>query len=283
MDIDLARTFLEIVETGNFVGAANRLNVTQSTISMRIKSLEETLGRPLFVRGRSGVTLTAAGQQFRRFATTIVRAWKQARQEIALPPEFRAVLNVGGQFSLWHHFLLSWSGWMREQAPDVALRVETGPAEWLMQRLAEGSIDLALTYAPQRRPGVEIEQLVDETLVMVATERNHSGVGARDYLFVDWGEEFESRHGIAHPEFEMPAIAFSHGTTALDFILEYGGAGYFPARVVRPYLRDETLYRVDGAPQFSRPAFVVYRGQQDEILRTALEGLRQMGTESSLN
>ena len=46
MDIELARTFLEIVETGNFIGASKRLNVTQSTISMRIKSLEETLGAP---------------------------------------------------------------------------------------------------------------------------------------------------------------------------------------------------------------------------------------------
>ncbi len=61
MDIELARTFLEIVETGNFIGASKRLNVTQSTISMRIRSLEETLGRSLFVRGRSSVTLTAAG------------------------------------------------------------------------------------------------------------------------------------------------------------------------------------------------------------------------------
>ncbi|MBS38165.1 MAG: hypothetical protein CMO26_19840 [Thiotrichales bacterium] len=186
MDIELARTFLEIVETGNFIGASKRLNVTQSTISMRIRSLEETLGRSLFVRGRSGVTLTAAGLQF----------------------------------SLWHRLMLSWSGWMREQAPDVALRVETGPAEWLMQRLAEGSLDLALTYAPQNRPGVEIEQLVDETLVLVATEADHARVGPEDYLFVDWGEEFEASHGIEYPHFEMHAMAFSHGTPALDHLLE---------------------------------------------------------------
>lgn len=283
MDIELARTFLEIVETGNFIGASKRLNVTQSTISMRIKSLEETLGRPLFIRGRSGVTMTAAGLQFRRYASTIVRSWRQARQEIALPPEFRAVLNVGGQFSLWHRLMLNWSGWMREQVPDVALRVETGPAEWLMQRLAEGSLDLALTYAPQSRPGVEIEQLIEETLVLVATDPAHAGVGSDSYLFVDWGEEFEARHGIAFPDFEMHAITFSHGTTALDYLLEYRGAGYFPARVVRPYIRDHTLHRVHAAPEFSRPAFVVYRSRHDEVQRIALEGLRQFGNDDPLS
>ena len=161
---------------------------------------------------------------------------------------------------------------MREQVPDVALRVETGPAEWLMQCLAEGSLDLALTYAPQSRPGVEIEQLVDESLVLVATEPDHAGVGSESYLFVDWGEEFESSHGIAFPNFEMPAIAFSHGTTALDFLFEYGGAGYFPARVVQPYLRNQTLHRVAGAREFSRPAFVVFRSRHDDIQRIALDG-----------
>tara|TARA_B100000676_G_C18019493_1_gene811732 strand:+ start:863 stop:1003 length:141 start_codon:yes stop_codon:yes gene_type:complete len=46
-------------------------------------------------------------------------------------------------------------------------------------------LDLALTYAPQNRLGVEIEQLVDETLVLVATEAGHAGVGSEEYLFVD--------------------------------------------------------------------------------------------------
>ncbi|MCE3246713.1 MAG: LysR family transcriptional regulator, partial [Geminicoccaceae bacterium] len=48
MDIELARTFLTIVETGSFVRAAERLNVTQTTVSARVRSLEEQLRRPVF-------------------------------------------------------------------------------------------------------------------------------------------------------------------------------------------------------------------------------------------
>ena len=58
MDIDLARTFLEVVACGNFVGAAEQLNVTQSTVSMRIRSLEQQLGRSLFERSKAGASLT---------------------------------------------------------------------------------------------------------------------------------------------------------------------------------------------------------------------------------
>ena len=61
MDIDLVRTFLEIVSTHSFIRAAERLNVSQTTVSARVKTLEERLGRTLFVRNKSGASLTPAG------------------------------------------------------------------------------------------------------------------------------------------------------------------------------------------------------------------------------
>ena len=54
MDIDLARTFLEIVRTGSFVAAAERLHVTQTTITARVQNLEQQLDCRLFVRNRAG-------------------------------------------------------------------------------------------------------------------------------------------------------------------------------------------------------------------------------------
>jgi DNA-binding transcriptional LysR family regulator len=62
VDITLARTFLEIVSSHSFVHAAERLNVTQTAVSARVKALEDLLGRKLFVRNRAGATLTPAGE-----------------------------------------------------------------------------------------------------------------------------------------------------------------------------------------------------------------------------
>ena len=73
MKIDHIRTFLEIATCGNFKRAAGNLNVTQSTVSARVKAMEEQFGRPLFTRGHAGVELTYAGQRFRRYALGIER------------------------------------------------------------------------------------------------------------------------------------------------------------------------------------------------------------------
>ena len=85
MDTELARTFLTVVAAGNFVGAADRLHVTQSTVSARIHTLEDQLGCTLFVRNKGGTTLTPAGRQFQKHASTLVRTVEQARQDVGVP------------------------------------------------------------------------------------------------------------------------------------------------------------------------------------------------------
>lgn len=60
-DIELPGIFLEIVSTGGFVRASERLNVGQTTMSARMRLLEQQLGRSLFVRNKSGAALPGSG------------------------------------------------------------------------------------------------------------------------------------------------------------------------------------------------------------------------------
>ncbi|MEG6666960.1 LysR family transcriptional regulator, partial [Pseudomonas aeruginosa] len=62
MDIDLARTILEIARSGSFVAAAERQHLTQTADTARIHNLERQLGCQLFVRNRAGARLTADGE-----------------------------------------------------------------------------------------------------------------------------------------------------------------------------------------------------------------------------
>ena len=105
MDTELARTFLAVVATGNFISAADRLHVTQSTVSARIHALERTLCCILFVRNRGGTTLTAAGRQFQKHASTLVRTVEQSRHDVGAAKGFCASLRIGGRFGLWEQFL----------------------------------------------------------------------------------------------------------------------------------------------------------------------------------
>ena len=130
MDIELARTFLAIVKTQSFIRAAEQLNVSQTTVSARVRSLEEKLGRVLFVRNKSGASLTPAGEQFLRYAPTFVQLWERARHQVAVPSGHRAVLAIGGELILWHPWMLEWLHWMRRAAPEIAIRVQVDLPEF---------------------------------------------------------------------------------------------------------------------------------------------------------
>jgi DNA-binding transcriptional LysR family regulator len=260
------------------VKAAERLNITQSTASMRIKSLEDSLGRPLFTRSKAGAQLTAAGQQFRRYATTVVRAWQQARQDVALPPGFRAVLGIGGQYSLWDRLLIKWVPWIRTAMPDVAVRAEVGTPETLIRQLGEGLLDIVAMYAPQNRTGFVVEQLFTDRIVMVSTQKDASPILDDRYVYVDWGPAFHAGHTQAFPDFATPAVSVGIGFLGLSYLLESGGTGYFPIRVARPYIEAGRLHLVKEAPDFRRPVYAVYpqSSAQESVLKVAFKGLRDL-------
>ena len=276
MNLDHIRTFLEVASCGNFHRASETLNVTQSTVSARIRTLEDYFGLPLFRRARSGVELTVAGHRFRRYALSIQQFWQQGYQAVTLPRGYRAVFSIAAQVSLWDRLVLPLIPWLRAEAPDVALRVDADYSTSQMRSLADGLLDLGIMYQPRQTPGLRIDKLFDEVLVLISTRpRAATQAWVEDYVFVDWGDVFREAHARFYPELETPAVTVGLGALGLQYILENGGSGYFPLRVVQPLLDEERLFRVEGAESVKRPVYVVYSEEaaDEELMRLTLRGL----------
>lgn len=73
LDTDQLRSFVSIVDTGSFTRAAERVNKTQSAVSMHIRRLEEQLGRPLFAKNGRGVKLTDDGEKLVDYARQMLQ------------------------------------------------------------------------------------------------------------------------------------------------------------------------------------------------------------------
>ncbi|HEY5410834.1 MAG TPA: LysR family transcriptional regulator [Caulobacteraceae bacterium] len=270
----MARTFLEVVSTGSFVSAAERLNLTQTAVSARIRALEDQVGRRLFVRNRAGARLTPAGERFQHHALTLVQVWQRARQQVALPPGRANLVAVGGEFSLWSPLFADWLLWMRRECPDLAIRAEVDAAERLIERVQDGSLDVAVLYSPPPRSELVLELIAEEKLVMVTTATG-GRLRPEDYVYVDWGSPFAESHETAYPELANTAVSISLGPLALSYVLAVGGAGYFRSGIVGPYLDSGQLRRVEGAPEFSYSIYAVYSARSDAgVIEQARTGLR---------
>lgn len=278
MNIECLRSFLEVARTGSFSRAAATLNVTQSTVSARIKTLEEQLDQRLFVRGATGIALTSAGLRLRRHAEVAVRAWQQARLAVALPAGLRASVALGIQPNLAEWLAPLWLKEMRAAAPEVALSVDADYSAALMQRLDDGLLDVAVMYAPQARAGLHCRTLLEQELVLVSTAARTLTSGWReDYVLVDWTYAFRLAHGEAFPDMESPAITVGLPDIALDYILSSGGSAYLPRPRVEPLARAGRLFLVEGAPAFRLPAYLVYPSEpvDPELQTVAIEALER--------
>jgi LysR family transcriptional regulator, flagellar master operon regulator len=275
MDITTARTFLEIVKTGSFVRAAGNLNITQTAVSARIRSLEQQLDRKVFVRNKAGARLTPAGDQFLRFATSLVQIWDRARRSVATAPGKETVVTIGAELSQWNPLMRNWLVWMRRECPELAISAHIGSAERLMEEVQEGALDFAILYAAPARPGVIAELLFEERLVLVRTAPDDQPMRPEDHVEVDWGDDFAASYHAAFPDALPGTVSISYGPLALDYVLAQGGSGYFRMAAVRPFLEDGRLVVVTDAPEFSYSAYVVHSTRADEgVTARVRRGLR---------
>ncbi len=267
MDIALIRTFLEVAATGSFVNASDRLYVTQSAVSLRIQRLEDSLGKPLFVRSKSGAELTPAGREFERYALSLIKIWEEARQQVGVPEGYTRSVTIGAQYSLWPRLGFRWIDAMKAQMPTLNIRAELGMPDRVTRFLIEGVVQIGLMYSPQLRPGLSAQKVLEEELVLAASHETTLDAIAPDYVFVDWGPEFVHAHALELPHLTNPGLTLSLGAMAAEYIVKRRGAAYLPARYIKQYLDEGRLHLVPDAPVFPYPVWSVWRDDLDPDVR----------------
>lgn len=144
MNIKQLEAVLAIARHGGFAEAAERLNVTQSTISARIKELEQDLGVALFDRSRRQVQLTPKGRELLDYASRAVALQREIKQRIGLPEAISGVFRIGVAELIAVTWLPQFAASVRERYPAVTLQFDVTMNPAMLEGLRSGSLDLAL-------------------------------------------------------------------------------------------------------------------------------------------
>lgn len=285
MDIDLLKTFLEVNRTRHFGRAADNLFLTQSAISARIRLLEETVGTALFTRTRNDIQLTPAGTRLVKYAESMVNTWNRARQEVGLGEANMLSLAVGGIASLWDILLQDWAHALCQHLPGVMLQAETHGQDVLIRKLRDGALDIGFMFEPPQVAELQVREVAQTPLIMVATR---AGLSAREaigdgYVMVDWGTSFAIAHARHFPDMPSPRVRVALGRMALAFLLNRGGATYLAEPMAADYLAAGRLFAVADAPAIDRQVYAVWAGMSDRraLLEQALKLLPSPGASSA--
>lgn len=170
LDSDLLRTFVAIVDTGNFTKAAERAGRTQSAVSMQMKKLEAAVGNTLFERGSRGVVLTRRGGELVANARRIVSLLDEAAASLAAP-QLGGPVRIGIPEEYGHAILSRALSAFSKRHAKVEVTVRYAHSGAQIEAVETGELDLAVVFEWQGHSGGEV-LMHDPTVWVTSTLHN---------------------------------------------------------------------------------------------------------------
>lgn len=227
VQIELLDTFLDLIETNSFNRTAERLGLTQSTVSSRVKSLEAALGKRLFTRSRAGTQPTAAGQRLVDHARAMRREWNEARRAVKRSGDFARLLRIGIQFDLAASHIGDWVSEFREALPETAFYVELDYSIQMCADVLAGELDLAILFTPRHLPDLHYETVGEIAYRMVSTQAARlAEVDRERYIFANYSPAFDKAHRQVIEGFPDAPLASGQNAAVCGLLTALGGSAF---------------------------------------------------------
>lgn len=275
MDIQELEAFWWIAQTGSFNRAAERLYLTQPSVTARIQALEKELGQTLFERRPRGVRLTDAGRVLLPHAERVLQAVRKARQAVTeLESATGGTLTVGSALTVSTYTLPDILARFKTAHPLVEVAVRSGRSQQIQQLVLEDTVQLGLVHSPLS-PHAEIEAvpLYVEPVVLVVhpghplagrSEVTAEQLAGEPFITSDratgyWGlvEQFWASSGLVpHVTMELDSIE-----AAKRMVMCGLGLAMLPQGTVEGELRTHHLVSVPvaGSEHLSRQTLLIHR------------------------
>ncbi|MCR8827898.1 LysR family transcriptional regulator [Photobacterium sp. TY 1-4] len=201
MNYNHLRYFWEVARDGNLTRTAERLNLSQSAVSVQIRKLEDRLGQPMFERRNRQLHLTEAGRITLDYADTIFGAGQELVDTLRRTGSVQQVLRVGALATLSRNFQIEFLRPLLG-TPQVELVLRSGTSIELLQGLETLSLDVVLTNrapAPDALTAFIVQPVSQQPVSVIGRPER---IGANKTL-----RELLNTHPIIVPTLESPVRA----------------------------------------------------------------------------
>lgn len=271
MDLTHLRYFQTIAECGSLTAAAKRLKVSQPTLTVAMKNLEERLGTTLLLRSRTGVSLTATGKELLGHVGEVFTLLETAEQKImGLETEEVGSFVIGCHESLGAYFLPEFMKSFLESAPRIDVTLWNGSSADVTDAVVGRTIDYGLIVNPIPHPELVLIELYKDAMdFFVASSSGstaelaaaHARLRAGPLVFAGRVQQCQDLLGRLAADALLPARMLSCGDLELvkSFALAGLGVALLPRRVAA-YGQPGKLRRLHPSlPFFPDTIFLAYR------------------------
>lgn len=153
INLELYKVFYYVAKNESITRAANELSISQPAISKSIKTLEEQINTPLFIRKRDGVSLTEAGESIYNKIKEAIELIDSAEDDIkSLTNLESGSINIGASKTIIHEYLMPHIKKFHKEYPNINIRIFTDKTSELIKKAKMGLVDVIFTNMPYNFP-----------------------------------------------------------------------------------------------------------------------------------
>ena len=257
VDINVLRTFLELVNTRHFGKTANNMYLTQAAVSARINLLEDHLSVKLFTRHRNNIQLTRQGERLVGYATKMLELWTQATQEVCAPSDYFD-LSIAAPKSIWSSQLAQLPTKLFSSHKKLHLTIDSLDSSVINSRLIERTLDFGFVYDPSKNTDLATEPIFNLELAVFSNKANSkiSDITNTNFVSIDMGLSFKVMLNRLFPSIQSAVFQAYDWDMVMNYLLQFGGFALLPIQSVNSAKMD--LYLVEDGPQINRTVYLAY-------------------------
>lgn len=179
--------FLEVSASLNLSRASERLGISQPSLSLAIKRLEQTIGTPLFIRHKHGVTLTQAGKQLFLHARQLLQYWDHTKSRaLASQQEVQGYFTLGCHSTIAIYMVSKFLPDLLDKYPKLQVHLKHDISRKITEKIINLSIDIGIVVNPLKHPDLIIKKLCEDEVTFWIGEgkRNIQNIYSKEAIIL---------------------------------------------------------------------------------------------------
>lgn len=259
--------FLELSSTLNFSRASERIGISQPSLSVAIKRLEQAIGTELFIRSKNGVTLTQAGKRLLSHTKQLMQLWDSVKTEsLASHFEVQGSFIFGCHPSVALHMLPAFLPALLHQYPKLEIQLKHDLSRKILEGIINLSIDLGIVVNPIRHPDLVIHKLYHDkvTFWQAAKQSSHESKIEQTIICDTHMAQTEWLLKKINKTITPRLITSSSLEVIASLTVNQAGIGILPTSVAN-FLYPKKLIPVPHMPSYQDEICLVYRHENRHI------------------
>ena len=281
--------FVEVANTLNVSRAAERLGISQPSLTLAVQRLEGVVGTDLLIRNKRGVILTQAGKQLLVHSRRLLESWEQVKTEaLASVNEIQGSYMIGCHPSVALYSLPRFLPDLLEQHPKLEVKLRHDLSRKIAEGVISSTIDLGIVVNPVKHPDLVLHKICEDEVTL------WTGPGRREIQDIRSGRAVL----ICDPELaqsqwllkqlrksDIPiskVLASSSLEVITELVASGCGIGLLPSRVAQ-FSKTSKLKRVPKAPFYVDEICLMFRMENKGVksIQMISQAIRDCFKESS--